>query len=327
MWVLIPLSVISSCSPGKEKKTSGSQSSSEASITIHRYEKALFPLDKNSLKPGLASISREYSLFLGNDWQDSINLMRISNYLNDTAIQELYRLVISKYPDVSFLKKDLDDAFTRYRESFPGVKFPVVYTYVSGLDVDNPVIYADTAMVISLDLFLGSSVLAYKKAGIPEYKIQRLNSDHLMPVCMQAVANTLVAREENKLSLLDQMVAAGKMYYFLDYTLPDVKDEFKIGYSQAQLDWCNNNEGNIWAFLIGNQVLYSSDSKMISKLMIDAPFTSGFVKESPGRLGEWVGWQIVKAYMQENSSVLLPELMKNTDAQSILKGSKYKPRK
>jgi hypothetical protein len=40
----------------------------------------------------------------------------------------------------------------------------------------------------------------------------------------------------------------------------------------------------------------------------------------------WVGWQIVRKYMQENKDVTLQQLMAQKDAQYILNGSKYKPK-
>jgi len=123
------------------------------------------------------------------------------------------------------------------------------------------------------------------------------------------------------------MIIAGKALYFVDVTLPDVKDEFKIGYSAKQLDWSQKNESNIWAFIIENQLLFSSNPQGVSKMMTDAPFTSGFAAESPGRLGAYIGWQIVRNYMKEADGITLKQLMEDTDAQQILKVSKFKPGK
>ena len=59
--------------------------------------------------------------------------------------------------------------------------------------------------------------------------------------------------------------------------------------------------------------------------MTDAPFTAGFAAESPGRLGAFIGWQIVREYMKESDGSTLKQLMENTNSQQILKVSKYKP--
>lgn len=299
----------------------------EGKITIKRYEKALFGLDKKNLRKGMGSLYPDYSFFLGNHWQDTMNILRVYNFLNDPNIKELYDLTIKKYPDVTFLEDDLTDAFNRFRKSYPDKPVPQVFTYVSGLDIDNPVYYSDTAMAIGLDIFLGSNVEAYPKAGIPKYKTERFTTDHIMPQCMLAVSDNLIKVNEKSNTLLDQMIVAGKALYFLDVTLPDVKDEFKIGYSPVQLEWSRKNESKIWAFIIEHQLLFSSDPQGISKLLTDAPFTSGFAAESPGRLGAYLGWQIVRAYMNEADGVTLKQLLEDTDAQHILKVSQFKPGK
>ncbi len=299
----------------------------DGKIVIHRYEKALFSLDKKNLRQGMASLNPEYSFFLGKEWQDTMNVLRIYNFLNDPNIRELYDITLKKYPDVSFLEKELTAAFEKYRKSYPEKEVPQVYTYVSGLDVENPVYYFDTAMAIGLDVFLGSDVVAYQKAGLPNYKISRFTPDHILPQCMLAVSDNIIRMDEKRNTMLDQMVLAGKALYFLDVTLPDVKDEFKIGYSQQQLAWSRSHESEIWAFLIEHQLLFSSDPQGITKLMTDAPYTAGFAPESPGRLGAYMGWQIVRAYMKQTNGITLKQLMENMDSQQILKESQFKPGK
>jgi len=299
----------------------------ESKIVIKRYEKALFGLDKKHLRQGMATLYPDYSYFLGNQWQDTMNILRIYNFINDPNIRELYDLTVKKYPDITLLEKDLTGAFNRLRQSYPEMTVPHVFTYVSGLDIDNPVYYSDTAMAIGLDIFLGSDAAAYPKAGIPKYKANRLTPEYILPQCMLAVSDNLLRMDGKSNTLLDQMVIAGKALYFLDVTLPDVKDEFKIGYSFAQLDWSRKNESRIWAFIIEHQLLFSSDPQGVSKMMTDAPFTSGFAAESPGRLGAYMGWQIVRAYMREADNISLKQLMEETDAQHILKVSQFKPGK
>ncbi|MFA5972287.1 MAG: hypothetical protein WC780_08050 [Lentimicrobiaceae bacterium] len=299
----------------------------ESKIAIKRYEKALFSLDKNHLKQGMAALYPDYSYFLGNQWQDTMNILRIYNFLNDPNIKELYNLTLKKYPDVSFLENDLTKAFDRFRQAYPEKPVPMVFTYVSGLDIENPVYYSDTAMAIGLDDFLGNDVIAYQKAGLPKYKINRFTPDHIMPQCMVAVSDHLIRVDEKSNTLLDQMVMAGKALYFLDVTLPGVNDEYKIGYTPDQLNWTRNNQSNIWAFIIEHQMLFSSDPQGISKMMTDAPFTSGFAPESPGRLGAYMGWMIVRTYMKEADGITLKQLMEDTDARNILKVSKFKPAK
>ena len=296
-------------------------------ITVTRYEKALFAIDPERVKQELPKMIPEFSFFLGDNWQDTMNLRRIKNYLRDPNIRELYSRVITRFPDTGYFRNDIDKLIRKVQEYYPDKKISHVYTYVSGLDLDVPVFITDTVMVIALDLFLGDTEPAYDKAGIPGYIQNRLQPENLLPACVNAFADSVVKLDEDNQSLLDLMVAAGKRYYLMDIMIPDTREDHKVGYTLEKLRWCRENEANIWAFLVGNQLLYTHDPRIISKMMADAPFTSGFSEQSPGRLGDWLGWQIVKAYIKNNPGVSLQELLRNTKGQEILQASKYKPDK
>jgi hypothetical protein len=296
-------------------------------IVIHRYEKALFSIPADSLKTHLPAMAGEFNIFLGDYYLEPANLMRLQSFVSDTAMQALYKSSQRSYPDLSLLASGLEQAFRYFKYYFPNKATPEVFTYISGLDIDNPIRYSDQGIVISLDLFLGKNEPIYAKSGIPRYKTDRMTSDYIAPLCMAEIARSIVIVDEERQSLLDMMVAEGKILYFADITIPETNDAIKIGYSANQLGWCNNNEARIWAFLIENNLLYTTDPEAIGKLMTDGPFTSGFGQESPGRIGAWVGWQIVKNYMKQNPDEPIDKMMQEKDSQKILEGSRYKPRK
>jgi uncharacterized protein YjaZ len=109
--------------------------------------------------------------------------------------------------------------------------------------------------------------------------------------------------------------------------IPSTADRLKIGYSEAQYNWILKNEQHVWAAIIENRLLYTTDGQLIRAFMADGPFTAEFSRESPARLGEWIGWQIVRRYMANNDAVSLAALMAEKDAQKILTLSRYKPEK
>jgi len=328
-FLLLPLIFIISACTNKNQHTD--QTSGEIvktdSMSVHRYERALFSLNPESLRKQLPKIYPEFAFFLGNSWQDTMNLMRLYNYITDPNIRELNDYAQQQFPDDAYFRNSLEPVFKRIQQYYPERPIPDIYTFVSGLDISVPAIYADTVLAISLDLFLGKNVPAYAKAGIPAYMSHRFNKEHLVPACVNAFCDSIVNSDPDKQTLIDLMVEAGKRLYFMDMMLPELKDHVLIGYPAEKLTWCEQNEANIWSFLITNQFLFSGEPVVISKMMTDAPFTAGFVNTSPGRLGEWVGWQIVKAYMKNSRKSSVQDLMKDTDAQSILRNSGYKPAK
>ena len=116
------------------------------------------------------------------------------------------------------------------------------------------------------------------------------------------------------------------MQYFLYRLMPDAGDTIRFGYTAAQLQWCVNSEESIWSFLIDHKLLFSSEPSQIGKFVNDGPTTNGFPRESPGNIGAWIGFRIVKAYM-EKSAITLAQLMEEKDAKKIFRVSNYKPEK
>ena len=81
----------------------------------------------------------------------------------------------------------------------------------------------------------------------------------------------------------------------------------------------------MWNYIVENKLLFSSQRMNMVRYINDAPSTTGFPPESPGRTGIWLGWQIVRTYMDRHPEISLPELMNNMDFRGILNESKYFP--
>jgi uncharacterized protein YjaZ len=143
---------------------------------------------------------------------------------------------------------------------------------------------------------------------------------------MKSIAVKMFPFDLNSKTLLENMIYQGKILYFTDAMLPEVDENIKIGYTKTQIEWCTKNEGNLWAFFIQNSLLYNADYYKIRSFVSEAPSTKG-LKDSPPRIAEWIGWQIVKTFMENHKNTTLKELMNENDAQKILNASKYKPKK
>ncbi|HMH32786.1 MAG TPA: hypothetical protein VK543_07135, partial [Puia sp.] len=119
-------------------------------------------------------------------------------------------------------------------------------------------------------------------------------------------------------------IEKGKYWWLLDRFLPDTEDSLKTGFTQKQLAWCKANEGLIWNFFLQND-LFTIDPDFIKNFVGDGPNTQGMPDASPGNIGQWVGWQIVKKYVEKNPSVT-PEQVMKTKPRAIFEETKYKPK-
>lgn len=295
-------------------------------IKIHRYEKVLMSVDANNLKNELKKYKAEYMLFLDGNIDDTLNIIKLYNFISDPTLHEIYDDLIKVYPETSGLEKKLSDAFTHLKYYFPEKTTPKVYTYISYLDYENRIIYLDSVMAIALDMYLGADYKMYPSVKIPKFISMRLDSNFITSDCMKSIAKQMITFDSNDKTLLDNMIYQGKILYFTDAMLPEVDENVKIGYSLEQFNWSKKNEANLWAFFIQNNLLFNADYYKIRSFITEAPTTKGF-KNSPPRLAEWLGWQIVKSFMDNNKNVTLKDLLKENDAQKILKASKYKPNK
>jgi hypothetical protein len=326
--ILIILTLFSSCVHQKNKRIHIDISNVNLpDVKIHRYDVDLFKIYGGDLKSGLEGIQNEYSLFLGTNLSDPKKLEEMSSYLSNERNLDFHKACVAKYTDLNGLQKDMTKAFKHFKFYYPEINIPLVYTYISGGDYENPVQLTDNAMIIALDTYLGKDFKPYLSDGVPLYKTLRMTPEHILPDCMKALVDKVYQGNPQNGNLLGQMVEAGKKCYFVDAMIPDISTDLKMGYTLAQLEWIIKNESHVWAAIIDNQMLYGTDNHMIRAFMTDGPFTTEFSKDSPPRLGEWIGLQIVRAYMDENPDVTLQQLMQENDPQRILTLSAYKPGK
>lgn len=294
-------------------------------IKIHRYEKVLMNINVNNIRNELKKYKNEYMLFLDGNLDDTLKILQLYNFVSDPTLHEIYDNLIKKYPDLSYLEENLSNSFSYFKHYFPEKQIPKLYSYISFLDYNNRVIYLDTVMAIALDMYLGPNFPMYPSVKIPKYISNRLDSNYIVVDCFKAIAEKFISFNPENKSLLDNMIYSGKILYFCDLMLPDISNEIKIAYTKEQYQWCEKNEKEIWSFFMKNNLLYNSNYFKIRPFISEAPTTRGF-KDSPPRFAEWIGWQIVKSYM-ENNKTNIKDFLSDNDSQKILTLSKYKPRK
>ena len=154
-----------------------------------------------------------------------------------------------------------------------------------------------------------------------------LNKQFLTADVAGSFAKRVVPRPRDR-NFLSQLIYYGKELYLKDKLIPFNTDAQKIGYSPEQIGWAEANEEQIWRYFVSNELLYSTDNKLSRRFLDPAPFSKfnlEFDSESPGRIGRYMGWQIVRAFMDKNKLRL--QQMLNLSEEEIFKKSNYKPNK
>lgn len=246
---------------------------------------------------------------------------QLDRFKTDPYIKEVNEKTHAVYPDFSPYLSDLKKAFKYYKYYFPNKQIPSIITYISGFNY--AVVTDSNYLGIGLDMYLGNDCNYYKQLGIPQYKINAMTNKNLVAGAMLGWISTEFEYNQDNTDLISEMVHQGKLMYLLDAVLPFTQDSLKMGYTSNQIEWCKKNEKEVWFFFVDNELLFTKENKEIIKYMGEAPFIQGFPEGSPGRIGHWVGREIVRSYMN-NNDVSVAQMMQQ-DPQLIFKKSKYKP--
>jgi gliding motility-associated lipoprotein GldB len=285
-------------------------------IKTERFDKVFYetPVSK------LSVIKEKYPFFFSEEINDSIWVNKMQNPL----WRELYSEVQKKFGIFETQELELENLYKHIKYYFPKTKTPKVFTLINEMDYNSKVVCTDSLVLISLELYLGKEHKFYE---FPKYLKQNFEASQMMADVVSSWSLSVNPRPVDK-SLIAAMVYAGKELYLKDVLLPDYLDEDKIGYSKEQLQWCEANQAYMWQFFIQEKLLYSTDSRLPNRFINLAPFSKFYLEidnESPGRVGTWIGWQIVRSFMK-NNDVTLQQLLQ-MDAVEIFNKSKYKPRK
>jgi len=325
LFIVLSWGLVSCQQKGQDSIYVDASDLTEMNVHIKRYGEALFSIDTAHFKEGLQRIQPLFPYFLDANLHDSANIAQLYTFVSDSQTRRLYRETMKVYPELDHLEMSLEKAFSRYHYFFPQHTIPHVYTYVSDMYYEQPVWMKDSVMVVALDVYLGKDFFLYPHLGLPQYKIRCMAPEYVAVDILKEMYFKEVWTHPEQKTLLDRMVAGGKLLYYLDAVFPDIPDSIKLCYPESKLKWAEAHEKQVWAFMVQNELLYTTDFKTQSNLIKDGPFTTGFSSDSPSRLGIFIGWKIVRAYMAEHPETSLQQLMHLHDTQLILQQSAYKP--
>ncbi len=327
--MLVAVLFLSACGPETPayKKKLLVETPPVKSLFFDRYEDVLFGLDTSNFQEGLKSVQPQYLPFLDGDLDNPEAVHYLKSFAVDPFSVHLYQTVKQTFPNLNEVSAIVEAVYGHFQLYYPDIPLPThIYTCVSGINPDIPaVLFAGDALVISLDWYLNGDVI-YEQIGMPQYRARRTTLETLAKDLGQLLFDTYLDQDAKQGCLLEEMVRAGRIDYFVEAMYPPITDSVLLGYSSEQTSWVEANEGNLWADMVSNQYLYSSDLEVFRVFLADGPFTNEYSHEAPPRLGEYLGLQIVRTFMDAHETSL-QELMEIKDLQGLFLDSRYKPKK
>ncbi len=303
----------------------------DLNIKIERFDRDLMTMDTVDIDQSIAKMNEKYEEFfsifstnvimLGAPESGEMFKHQLKAFLRDSTIREIYNECQRVFADVSDIQTEVTDGFKYIKYYFPDRKIPRVTMHISGFN--QSVVVTEDILSVSIDNYLGADYIYYKDIAY-SYELQNMTRSKVAPDILLGYIMSEFPVENGK-TLLAQILSRGKIYYLQSVIMPNRTEADIMGYTDQQYEWCKKNEKNMWDYLLAERQLYETSQLLSAKYINPAPFTVNFTQESPGQAAIWIGWQIIKSYMENNPSVTLPELIKNLDYQKILEQSKYKP--
>ncbi len=305
-------------------------------LTVNRFEKDFFAIDTLHLQEQLDKVIAKYPAFgenfittiLNTDpkWPADTAIAYIKSFMS--AYRNVYDSSQKVFADFSPYEKQIKKSVQYLHHYFP--KYPApkkIITYIGPMDGYGDILDAD-AFIVGLHQHLGSNFSMYKselvRTTYPDYIGNRFTPDYIAINCMKNIAGDMYPEKIEDKSLVVQMVEKGKRLYLLQKLVPFAKEHELIGYTEKQLKESLEREAYIWDLFVQNNILQSIDNSIIKNYIGEGPKTPELGEASPGNIGSFCGWQIVKKYMNKFPETGLDALM-NTNAETIFEKAKYKP--
>lgn len=296
-------------------------------LQFDRYEEVLFNLDTADFQHELMKIQERYRVFLSGDLNNLAAVKYLKDFATNSYSLNLYKKVKAFFPDLKEVEPMVEDVLAYFHHYYPEIELPTkAFTCITGINADEPPVQIiDNQLVISLDWYLNGDEV-YDQIGMPKYIQVRTGIATLAKdVAEQLYMNYLYEWRKQGL-IVGEMVFYGRRNFFIEAMCPEMPDSILLGYSQEQWEWATENEGQMWADIVGSRRLYDSGLDAYMMFFGDGPFTQAYSYEAPSRLGEFFGLNIIRSYFS-NNEITLQNLMQRKDLQNIFQDSGYKPKK
>ena len=324
---------LSSCT-GESSTNAPDVSQIQVDLTLQRFDQDLFALDTANVAAGLPELAAKYPYFLpffiaeiAHDpaQPDETPLDAIQGFVSATQVRRLNDSCQAAYADLSWLESDLKQFLRHYRYYFPNRPLPRFTTAVTEF-IGDAYAVNDSLVMIGLDFFLGENFSGYNPDNFPQYLRRQFSREYIPTKVALALTSRIVGPPPGE-QIMDYMINNGKILYLIDKLLPATPDSIKMGYTRTQMEGCYANEQEVWARLLDMKVLYQPLNKKNQKIVMPSPSSDNVFQESPGEIGNWIGWQIVKSYMNRNPNQSFEEMLNLRNTQQFLEKAKYKPKR
>ena len=294
----------------------------EIETDIKRFDRAFFTMDTVNFEENLRVLEENYPPFFSAKTEEVF----WRNQRKDELQLKLFSQTDRLFGDMQKEQAELNRIFKRFYYYFGTQNQFKVYSYISRLDYDYPIIVAPPYCFIGLDMYLGQNNDYY--ASLPNYLQFTRQPQFLLRDVGYALSENAIGVQVDENKMIDAMIYYGKLLYLTKQLCPFLQEDELMVYPIEKWEFCKEHERDMWIYFIEHGVLFKSDAELQRRFIDVAPFSKFRTDtdlQTPGGVGRWFGYNIVSAFMDENPDLSLSQLLAEKDAAKILKLSNYKP--
>jgi hypothetical protein len=250
--------------------------------------------------------------------EDSTILANIALFSTDSFMMKFEKRIREKFPNLISNHGKIEAGFRNLKYHFPDMEMPSAIVFANTV-FQSSAFSTQKELVIGIERYLGKEDDLIQQ--LPPQVFYEWIKEGMEPIFLERDAlnswiltHIVVMNEGN---LAENMINWGKALYFTQASYPDLPLDVIIRYTPEDLKWAEDNEASFWKYLVKEKMLFRIDQDESINMLAPGPFTPGLPEKGPDRLGQFLGWKIVRKYMEENDELTLKQLL-NTPYNKIL---------
>ena len=344
-YILLIIVIVSCGSDTISKKAPKVDHIEIEDINIVRFDKLIQSLDTTDIIASYEALVKEHPYITNLYFNELLNFKSeakdsfhyfIKEFVVAEPIVSLQESVDKVFPNLRSVEKDLNKAQRYLKYNFPDYRMPNFYSYITEFGYQT-ILFSDgergentDGIGIGLDMYLGSD-FDYKQVDprnpiFSDYITANYSEEYIVRNAMEIISSDLMGEPRGK-RMLDQMLHNGKRLYIMENLMPWVSDSIIMEYTSDNMEWVVDNELQIWDYFLENNLVYETNHLKVNKYINPSPNSPGMPAEAPGKTATFIGWQIVRSYMNRNPNASLADLIALTESQKLLELSRYKPKR
>ena len=284
----------------------------DLTIEFHNIHSELYKANSKELIEAHKDYKKEipeiYDYYLGacmefpENMADSSFVNQMNFLKNDPVMKDFERAIDKKFSSFSKIEAKLIDGFKHLKYHLPKEKMPTDIIYINSRLQSN-VFCTENEISIGLERYLGAKADVIEKYLDPRIFFnwikEGMDSKFLERDVLAGWISTHII-EESEGNLAERMIRWGKVLYLTKASFPEMEEHLIMRYKKSGWDWAVENELQFWEYLVNQKELFASEELNVANMINPGPTTSGLPeKGAPDRMGQFIGYRMVRHYMEE----------------------------